>query len=155
MKEKILKLLSKSEPLKTGEIAKKLKLDLKEVTKFVKKLKKDEEIISPKRCYYTVEKKETEKSVVTKKEFVALYKEKGNFKTMKEAELNLKAFMDLVGDLLESEKEINFVGWGKFKTQQREERMGRNPQNGKEIKIPAKKVIKFKAGKKLEEKVNS
>ncbi len=154
MKEKILKLLSKSEPLKTGEIAKELNLDSKEVTKVIKALKKEEKIISPKRCFYTVEKKE-EKSVISKKDFVSLYKEQGNFKTKKEAESNLNAFMTLVEDLLASGKEINFVGWGKYKITQREERKGRNPQNGKEITIPAKKIIKFKAGKNLEERVNN
>jgi len=153
MKEKILKLLSKSEPLKTGEIAKMLKLDSKDITKALKILKKEEKIISPKRCFYTVEKKE-EKLVVSKKDFVALYKEKGEFSSKKEAEQNLNSFMTLVGDLLASGKEINFVGWGKFKITQREERKGRNPQNGKEITIPAKKIVKFKAGKNLEEIVN-
>ena len=75
MKEKILKLLAKSEPLKTGDIAKVLKLDSKEVTKVIKALKKEEKIISPKRCFYTVEKAE-EKLIVSKKDFVSLYKEK-------------------------------------------------------------------------------
>jgi DNA-binding protein HU-beta len=153
MKEKILKLLSKSEPLKTGEIAKMLKLDSKDITKAIKDLKKEEKIISPKRCFYTIEKK-VEKSVVSKKDFVALYKEQGEFSSKKEAEQNLNAFMALVEDLLASGKEINFVGWGKFKITQREERKGRNPQNGEEITIPAKKIIKFKAGKNLEETVN-
>lgn len=154
MKEKILKLLFKSEPLKTGDIAKILKVDSKEVTKALKALKKEEKIISPKRCFYTVEKVE-EKLVVNKKEFVSLYKEKGTFKTKVEAETNLNAFMDLIGELLTSGKEVNFTGWGKFKVVEREERKGRNPQTGKEITISAKKLIKFKSGKKLDEKVNN
>ncbi len=154
MKERILKLLAKSEPLKTGDIAKVLKLDSKEVTKVIKALKKEEKIISPKRCFYTVEKAE-EKLIVSKKDFVSLYKEKGTFKTKVEAETNLNAFMDLVGELLTSGKEVNFTGWGKFKIVQREERKGRNPQTGEEITISAKKLIKFKSGKKLDEKVNN
>jgi DNA-binding protein HU-beta len=154
MKEKVLKLLSQSEPLKAGEIAKKLGVDSKEITKILKELKKDEKVISPKRCFYTVEKKE-EKLVVGKKEFVALYKEKCNFKTKKESEENVNAFMELLEDLLSEGKEVAFTGWGKFTITQREERKGRNPQTGKEITIPAKKIVKFKPGKKLEEKVNS
>ena len=154
MKEKILKLLAKSEPLKTGDIAKVLKLDSKEVTKAIKALKKEEKIISPKRCFYTVEKAE-EKLVVSKKDFVSLYKEKGTFKTKVEAETNLNVFMELIGELLTSGKEVNFTGWGKFKVVQREERNGRNPQTGEEITISAKKLIKFKPGKKLDEKVNN
>lgn len=154
MKGKILKLLAKSEPLKTGDIAKVLKIDSKEVTKAIKALKKEEKIFSPKKSFYTVEKME-EKLVVSKKDFVSMYKEKGTFKTKVEAETSLNAFMDLVGELLTSGKEVNFTGWGKFKIVQREERMGRNPQTGEEITIFAKKLIKFKSGKKLDEKVNN
>ena len=153
MKEKILKLLTKSEPLKVGDIAKILKEDSKEVTKAIKILKKEEKINSPKRCFYTVEKEEKKLSV-NKSEFVSLYKEKGTFKTKVEAETNLNAFMDLIGELLTSGKEISFSGWGKFKTVQREERKGRNPQTGEEIMISARKSIKFKPGKKLDEKIN-
>jgi Mn-dependent DtxR family transcriptional regulator len=56
MEDKILDLLKENEPLKGGEIAEKLGLDKKEVDKAIKKLKKEEKIISPKRCYYSVEK---------------------------------------------------------------------------------------------------
>jgi len=152
METKILKLLKSSIPLKTSEIAEKLKLEVKEVTKTIKNLKKEKKIISPKRCLYTVEKKEKES--VNKKEFVELYKEKCDFKTKTEAEANLNAFMELVGELLESGKEVAFTGWGKFQVVHRVERTGRNPKTGEKIKIAAKNQVKFKPGKKLEDKVN-
>ena len=41
------------------------------------------------------------------------------------------------------------VGFGSFSVAKRSARTGRNPQTGKEIKIPAKKVVKFKAGSDL------
>lgn len=154
MKEKILRLLTKSEPLKTGEIAEILKVDAKEVTRVIRILKKEGKINSPKRCFYTVEKVE-EKSTVNKKDFVALYKEKGAFKTKVESEKNLNAFMDLVGEILTSGKEISFTGWGKFKVVQRGERKGRNPKTGEEIKISPRKSIKFKSGKDLDGKINN
>jgi len=47
------------------------------------------------------------------------------------------------------------VGFGSFSTSRREARKGRNPQNGKEIDIPAKTVAKFKAGKTLGDEVNN
>lgn len=56
VKKQIVDLLKNSEPLKGGEIAEKLSLDKAEVTKVIKILKKEEAIISPKRCYYSVEK---------------------------------------------------------------------------------------------------
>lgn len=56
LKEQVLELLSKSEPMKTGEIAEALRVDKKDLDKVIKELKSNEEIISPKRCYYSVEK---------------------------------------------------------------------------------------------------
>jgi DNA-binding protein HU-beta len=45
------------------------------------------------------------------------------------------------------------VGFGTFSVATRSKREGRNPRTGKKIKIPAKKVVKFKVGKTLSEKV--
>jgi len=45
------------------------------------------------------------------------------------------------------------VGFGTFSVVKRAARMGRNPQTGKELKIKAKKVPKFVAGKKLKDTV--
>lgn len=52
--ELVVKTLKESgEPLKAGEIAEKAGIDKKEVDKAIKALKKEEKIISPKRCYYS------------------------------------------------------------------------------------------------------
>lgn len=57
IKDQVLKALQDSEePLKSGEIVEKTGLDKKDVDKVIKKLKTDGDIISPKRCYYTVNK---------------------------------------------------------------------------------------------------
>jgi DNA-binding protein HU-beta len=45
------------------------------------------------------------------------------------------------------------VGFGTFSVVKRKARTGRNPQTGDKIKIAGKKVIKFKAGKALADKV--
>lgn len=53
-KELVLSVLKESEePLKKGEIAEKANIDKKEVDKAINALKKEELIVSPKRCYYT------------------------------------------------------------------------------------------------------
>lgn len=53
-KDLVLKTLKESEsPLKAGEIAEKSGIDKKEVDKAIKKLKEDELIESPKRCFYS------------------------------------------------------------------------------------------------------
>ena len=91
---------------------------------------------------------------MTKKEFVELYFEKGGFETKVEAERKMKVFIETVEEALKRGEEVSFVGWGKWEVVEKAERMGRNPKTGEEIVIPAKKTIKFKAGKFLEEKVN-
>ncbi|AAK80216.1 Mn-dependent DtxR family transcriptional regulator [Clostridium acetobutylicum] len=57
IKETILKILSDSiEPLKTKEVAERAEVDSKEVDKAIKALKAEGKVVSPKRCYYSVEK---------------------------------------------------------------------------------------------------
>lgn len=55
MKDTVLNVLKSSDqPLKAGEIAEKAGVDKAEVDKAIKELKKEEKIVSPKRCYYSV-----------------------------------------------------------------------------------------------------
>lgn len=91
---------------------------------------------------------------MTKKEFIDLYKEIGKFETKKETEEKLEAFLTAVETVLEKNDEISFLGFGKFEVVARAERETRNPQTGQMMKVPAKKVVKFKPGKALAEKVN-
>ena len=48
---------------------------------------------------------------------------------------------------------VTLVGFGTFSISKRKARKGRNPQTGKEIKIAARKVAKFKAGSELRKTV--
>ena len=50
-------------------------------------------------------------------------------------------------------KKVTLVGFGTFEARKRAARVGRNPQTGKEIKIDAKTVPAFSAGKKFKELV--
>ena len=54
----------------------------------------------------------------------------------------------VVGSLKKGQK-VSLVGFGTFTTSKRKARVGRNPQTGEEIKIPAMRVPKFTAGKAL------
>lgn len=90
---------------------------------------------------------------MTKKEFVELYQEKMEMNTRAEAERAVNGFLATVQDALAIEKELIFTGFGKFETVEREERTGRNPSTGEEMVIPAKRVVKFKAGSKLADAV--
>ncbi|MCP0914135.1 MULTISPECIES: HU family DNA-binding protein [Legionella] len=65
----------------------------------------------------------------------------------------LDTFMATVSDVLKNGDQIVLPGFGSFSTGSRSARTGRNPQTGKTINIPASRVAKFKAGKKLKEAV--
>ena len=65
----------------------------------------------------------------------------------------LEAYVGTVTKELKKKGKLGLVGFGTFSVVKRKAREGRNPQTGKAIKIPAKKVVKFKAGKDLADKV--
>mgnify|MGYP006273363255 CR=1 FL=1 len=66
----------------------------------------------------------------------------------------LEAVLDGVTSTLANGDKLTLVGFGTFSISKRAARTGRNPQTGQEIKIAAKNVVKFKAGKELSTKVN-
>ena len=71
----------------------------------------------------------------------------------KEAVLALGAMLAAIQKTLKKGNDVTLVGFGTFKISKRKARVGRNPQTGKAIKIAAKKVPVFKAGKGLKDAV--
>ncbi|CAG0958043.1 MAG: HU family DNA-binding protein [Bacteroidetes bacterium] len=71
-----------------------------------------------------------------------------------DAKRALDAFVNQTSSALRKGDRIALVGFGSFSVNKRAARKGRNPQTGKEIKIAAKKVVRFKAGAELAGKVN-
>jgi len=69
------------------------------------------------------------------------------------ATATLEAYIGAVTKELKKSGRMGLVGFGTFSVVRRKARIGRNPQTGKAIKIAAKKVVKFKAGKTLADKV--
>lgn len=69
--------------------------------------------------------------------------------TQKDAKAILDAFFAVVGETVAKNESIIVTGFGSFSVSERAARTGRNPSTGKEIQIPAKKVVKFKPGKDL------
>jgi DNA-binding protein HU-beta len=65
------------------------------------------------------------------------------------AEKALGAFLGGVTDALKKEDKVTFVGFGSFGVIKKKARIGRNPQTGAELKIAAKKAVKFTPGKAL------
>ena len=71
-----------------------------------------------------------------------------------EAAQVVDGFVKTVTEALVKGETVNLVGFGSFLIKERAARVGRNPQNGAEIQIPASKVPSFKAGKLLKEAVS-
>jgi nucleoid DNA-binding protein len=73
--------------------------------------------------------------------------------TKAEAGNAVNAVIDNIAKALKKGDTVTLVGFGTFSVKKRKARIGRNPQTGKEIKIAAKKVPAFKAGKELKDTV--
>ena len=63
-----------------------------------------------------------------------------------EAKKALEAYVEATTAALKAGDKVALVGFGTLSVNQRAARKGRNPQTKKEMMIPAKKVVKFKAG---------
>jgi len=66
----------------------------------------------------------------------------------------LDSMMGNVKGALKGGGKVSLVGFGSFSVSARAARDGRNPQTGATIKIPARNVVKFKAGSELKNAVN-
>lgn len=71
-----------------------------------------------------------------------------------DAKKALDSFISATTGALKGGGRVSLVGFGSFSVSERSARTGRNPQTGKEINIPAKNVVKFKAGAELSGSVN-
>lgn len=90
---------------------------------------------------------------MTKAEFVSAVAEKTGA-TKKDSEAALDAVLDVITESLKSGKEVQFIGFGSFKVNEKPAREGRHPATGAPIKIAASKAVSFKVGSKLKDAVN-
>jgi len=67
---------------------------------------------------------------------------------------SLDAFIKAISDILARGGRVALPGFGVYDVGKRKKRTGRNPRTGEPMVIPAAKVPRFRAGKKLKEKVN-
>ena len=74
-------------------------------------------------------------------------------KTKKEAQAAVDCIFSSIKLALKKNQSVTLVGFGTFKVVKRKARTGRNPRTGETIKIKAKRVTKFKAGKALKDAV--
>ncbi len=89
---------------------------------------------------------------MNKNELIEELSDKTGF-TKTDTQKFLNAYIEAIQKALKKGKEVQLVGFGTFKVTNRKARTGRNPQTGKELRIPAKKVPSFRAGKALKDSV--
>jgi DNA-binding protein HU-beta len=70
-----------------------------------------------------------------------------------EAETVLEAILATISGELKKGSEVRLVGFGTFTVSNRAATEGRNPRTGETIKIPARRVPRFKAGKGLKDAI--
>ena len=80
-----------------------------------------------------------------------LHKSLGFNKT--ESKSVIKDFFNEILSSLNNNKDVKISGFGNFNLINKKERPGRNPKTGESVRIYARKVVTFRAGKKLRKKV--
>lgn len=96
----------------------------------------------------------TKKGVIMNKEELLAEISKSAKVSKKSAGLVLDSLIETIQKAVKKGDRVTLVGFGTWEARKRAARMGRNPQTGKEIKIAAKKVPAFSAGKRFKELVN-
>lgn len=74
--------------------------------------------------------------------------------TKKDAHAAVDAVFTTITEQLALGDKVQLIGFGTFEVRERAERIGRNPQTGDEMTIPARKAPAFKAGKQLKDAVD-
>lgn len=89
---------------------------------------------------------------MTKADLISAVAETGMSK--KEAAAAVDAVIDAIKGALAKGEKVSLIGFGSFSVKKRKARTGRNPQTGKAMKIKAKNVPVFSAGKGLKDAVS-
>lgn len=89
---------------------------------------------------------------MTKREIVKSVSEKTGF-TQKDVLTVVDNVFETIANVVANE-DVAITGFGKFATSERAARTMRNPLNGEQVQVPAKKVLKFKPAKSLKDSIN-
>jgi len=99
--------------------------------------------------------------LVITEDIVSMNKEELIQEIAKKTKFSQKCVSEIISEAIENieksvakGKKVTLVGFGTFEPRKRAARTGRNPQNGQLLKIPAKTVPAFSAGKKFKELVS-
>ena len=92
---------------------------------------------------------------MTKSELIERFTARYPQLVAKDAELVVKVIVDVMAESLARGQRIEIRGFGNFVLNYRQPRIGRNPRSGEMVKVPAKYLPHFKAGKELRERVRN
>lgn len=120
--------------------------------RIIEKLKKSIKFCRTQKAAIFVAAKKTKNYTMNKAELIAKIADDAGV-TKTQANTALDSFVEAVTKTLKGGGKVTLVGFGTFSVSKRAARNGRNPQTGAVIKIKAKKVAKFKAGKELSAKL--
>jgi DNA-binding protein HU-alpha len=87
---------------------------------------------------------------VNKGQLIEEVARKGNF-SKRDARTAVELTLDTIKKSTKTKEGVQLVGFGSFKVAKRKARLGRNPRTGQEIKIPAGKTVRFRAGKEFKQ----
>jgi DNA-binding protein HU-beta len=85
---------------------------------------------------------------MNKTEFIATVAEKAGLKK-EDTKKVVNAFIETISSELESGGKVAILGFGVFSVAEKAARNGINPRTKEQINIPARRVVKFKAGAEL------
>ena len=89
---------------------------------------------------------------MTKKEMAKAFAEEMGLTQIQAKEIIQRVF-DGITETLLNEGRIELRNFGVFEVKQRKPRKARNPRTGEKVKVPAKRVVTFKPGREMEERV--
>ncbi len=91
---------------------------------------------------------------MTKNDMVIEIAKKTNVEQQKVKQI-VQLTLDSIVEILATEKRIELRNFGVFEVRTRKARKARNPRTGAEVMVPSKQVVTFKAGKIMEERIET
>jgi len=92
---------------------------------------------------------------MTKSELIERFAKRYPHLVIKDAEVVVQTILDVMCNSLMGGQRVEIRGFGVFNLHYRLPRNGRNPKSGEAVKVPAKYVPHFKAGKELRERAKT
>lgn len=91
---------------------------------------------------------------MTKSELVAKIANQNPQLYMRDVEVIVDTIISEMSDALTRGDRVELRGFGAFSVKERDARIGRNPRTGEAVKVEAKRMPAFKAGKMLRDRLN-